>query len=49
MDKENLLENCALPELKEKHNDSDVEEIFLKIIGRWLIMNNFITILKRNY
>ena len=33
INKGNLLENCTLPELKEKHNDSDVEEIFLKIIG----------------
>ncbi|MBU5453953.1 ABC transporter ATP-binding protein [Caproiciproducens sp. MSJ-32] len=33
INKGNLLENCTLQELKEKHNDDNVEEIFLRIIG----------------
>ncbi|ASW42000.1 ABC transporter ATP-binding protein [Clostridium isatidis] len=33
INKGNLLENCTLEELKEKHNDDNIEEIFLKIIG----------------
>lgn len=33
INKGNLIENCTLQELKEKYNNEDLEETFLKLIG----------------
>ena len=33
INKGTLLENCTIPELKEKYNNNDLEEVFLSLIG----------------
>ena len=33
INKGTLLENCTIPELKEKYNNNDLEEVFLRLIG----------------